>query len=231
MTRRMSWIALGCALGLLADAACLRAQAGAVEGTVILDEGPARRTASRYPSGGAAARSMQPVPVVVFLELDPAAAADGGAGVAAVGARATAPAAVDVLQLDTAFSPSALVVRSGTVVRFPNADPFYHNVFSYSSNARFDLGRYPEGESREVRLDRPGVVRVFCEIHEFMRAVIVVTDHPFHAVVSDDGAFRIEGVPPGEHVLVGYHPDVGRREARVTVNPGGSTRVLVEFHD
>jgi plastocyanin len=142
-----------------------------------------------------------------------------------VSASAAAPSPVDLVQRDTVFAPSTIAVRSGTVVRFPNADPFFHNVFSYASNARFDLGRYPEGDSRDVRLDRPGIVRVFCEVHEFMRAVILVTDDPYHAVVGEDGAFRMTGVPPGRHTLVAYHPDTGRLEHAVSVVAEETVRV------
>jgi len=71
--------------------------------------------------------------------------------------------------------PAAMVVPVGTTVRFPNQDTFFHNVFSYSGPARFDLGRYPRGESKDVRFDEAGIVKVYCEVHEFMRAVVVVT--------------------------------------------------------
>jgi hypothetical protein len=124
--------------------------------------------------------------------------------------------------------PAALAVRTGTVVRFPNADPYYHNVFSYSG-PRFDLGRYAPGESREVVLDEPGIVRTYCEIHEFMRAVVVVTDHGFHAVVGDDGRFSITGVPPGSYTLRSYHPDLGTTETPVTVQGGATATVTLEL--
>ena len=191
--------------------------AGVVEGTLVNGLGPAKKTASRYPSGATALRGLQPVAAVVYLTGDGLAAPPAG-GAAAV---------LDVVQRDTAFAPSSIAIRAGTVVRFPNADPFFHNVFSYASNARFDLGRYPEGESREVTFRERGIARVFCEVHEFMRAVVVVTDHPFHAVVADDGSFRIEGIPPGEHTLVAHHPDVG--SVRWTVVVRGGERVRVEL--
>jgi plastocyanin len=148
---------------------------------------------------------MHAVPAVVYLE----------------GALPRAPSAdtATMTQEGGRFLPGALAVRSGTVVRFPNADPFFHNVFSYSG-PRFDLGRYPPGESREVLFDRPGIVRTFCEIHEFMRAVVLVTDHGFHAVVDDDGRFRITGVPPGRYTLRAYHPDFGSAEVPISIAPG-----------
>ena len=72
-----------------------------------------------------------------------------------------------------------LAITAGTVVDFPNSDRFYHNVFSLSKAARFDLGRYAVGKSKSVRFNQPGIVRVFCEIHSHMNAFILVFGHPF----------------------------------------------------
>jgi hypothetical protein len=96
-------------------------------------------------------------------------------------------------QRDTTFVPSVVAVRAGGTVDFPNGDPFFHNVFSYSSAQRFDLGRYPQGESKSVTFDEPGIVELFCEVHEFMRGAVVVTENPFHAVVAEDGRFPTIG--------------------------------------
>ena len=70
---------------------------------------------------------------------------------------------------------------------------------------------------------------VFCEVHDFMRAVIVVTDHPFHAVVGEDGAFRMDGVPPGEYRLVAYQPDLGLAEEPVVVEEGETARLRLDL--
>ncbi|MEX2048860.1 MAG: carboxypeptidase regulatory-like domain-containing protein [Gemmatimonadota bacterium] len=226
MTHRPTRVLLLLAVALCHPIGPLAAQGATIEGSVSLAEGPARRTASRYPTGASAAHPMQSVRAAVFLEIGDRAvaeAADGSANGSSAGA--AAPSLVDLVQRDTVFAPSTIAVRAGTVVRFPNADPFFHNVFSYASSVRFDLGRYPEGDSREVRLDRPGIVRVFCEVHEFMRAVILVTDDPYHAVVGDDGTFRMTGVPPGRHTLVAYHPDTGRVERPVSVVGAETVRI------
>jgi plastocyanin len=168
-----------------------------------------RRQASRYPGAGASSAQLQNVPVVVWLE---------GALLAA------SPAdTVSIGQLDKQFVPGGLAIRTGTVVRFPNDDPFYHNVFSYSG-PRFDLGRYAPGTSREVRLDEAGLVEIYCEIHQFMRAVVVVTDHGFGAVAAPDGTFRLTDVPPGSYTLKAYHPDHGTTETPLVVTAGATTR-------
>jgi hypothetical protein len=130
-----------------------------------------------------------------------------------------------MMQHDTAFVPAALVIPVGTTVSFPNTDPFFHNVFSYSRTERFDLGRYPKGVTKSVTFDKPGIVKVYCEVHHFMRAVIVVTENPFHAVVGADGSFRIDGVPAGRYTLVIWHPDLGTVEKSVVVPEGGVVHV------
>jgi len=221
MIRRIS-LPLGLMACVLSTPCGARGQdVAVVEGTLVAGPGPARKTASRYLAGITVPRDMQPVASVVYLV---------GDGLAAPSAD-RAETVVDVMQRDTAFMPSAITIRTGTVVRFPNADPFFHNVFSYARNARFDLGRYPEGESREVAFHQAGIARVFCEVHEFMRAVVLVTDHPFHAVVAHDGSFRIEGVPPGDHTLIAYHPDGGSIERTVVVRGGERVRVDLDLAD
>jgi len=203
-------------LALVAGARpALAQQPGSIVGSLALEDGPAKKWASRYPGSGPPTSAMHSVSAVVYLEGD--LPSSGGPG---------APASIE--QTGGRFVPGALAVRTGTTVRFPNADPHHHNVYSYSG-PRFDLGRYAPGESREVVLDEPGIVRVFCEIHEFMRAVVLVTDHGFHAVVAEDGTFRIEGVPPGSYTLKAYHPDLGTSEVEVTVSSVAPTRVVLEW--
>src|SRR5437899_7615905 len=81
-------------------------------------------------------------------------------------------------QEDLSFAPHVLPVLKGSTVESPNEDPIFHNVFSLSKAASFDLGRYPRGASKSVRFDEPGIVKVFCHIHSDMSAVIVVLDNP-----------------------------------------------------
>ncbi len=100
------------------------------------------------------------------------------------------------------FVPYVLAITVGTSVVFSNSDSTYHNVFSLSKPRRFDLGRYPRGESRSVRFDEPGVVRVFCEIHSHMNAFILVFAHRYFATTDAEGRYRIDEVPPGAYTLV-----------------------------
>jgi plastocyanin len=216
MTRPPLVLALLLAATLAATLAAppaVHAQAvGRIEGRVQLRERPARRTPNRYPGGaGGAARPVQTVPTVVYLE-------GAIAGPAA-------PRTATMAQRDTAFAPGAVVIPVGGSVVFPNEDPFFHNVFSYSTAERFDLGRYPRGESKTVEFDQPGVVKVYCEVHESMRAAVVVSENPFHTVVAADGTFTLTGVPAGVHQLVVWHVDLGEARAEVRVTAGATARV------
>jgi plastocyanin len=99
------------------------------------------------------------------------------------------------------FEPHLLVVQVGSVVDFPNRDPFFHNVFSLFDGKRFDLGLYEAGTTRHVRFDRPGVCYIFCNIHPEMSAVVIVLATPYYAVASGGGAINIPGVPAGRYQL------------------------------
>jgi plastocyanin len=102
-------------------------------------------------------------------------------------------------QRDLTFHPQVLPILVGTTVDFPNRDNLFHNVFSYSSPREFDLGRYPTGDSRSVRFDKAGVVRVYCDIHSHMNATILVLENPYFAVPDESGAFVIKNVPSGSY--------------------------------
>jgi plastocyanin len=120
---------------------------------------------------------------------------------------ATAPdglpsAHVSMLQRDEQFEPHILPVFRGSSVEFPNGDDVFHNVFSFSKAERFDLGRYPKGESKSVTFEKKGLVDVRCEVHDHMRSYIHVFDHPYFAVAAEDGTYAIPKVPPGKYTLV-----------------------------
>ena len=188
---------------------------GTIEGSVTLP--PAVKTADRYVSTSGEPRDIQAVPAVVYIE-------------GAVPSQRTArpSAAVRLTQKGEAFSPSLLTVPAGTPVAFPNGDPFFHNVFSYSRAKRFDLGRYRQGESKTVVFDRPGYVKVMCEVHKWMRASILVVENPYYAIVPESGRFRIANVPPGRYRVAIEHFD-RRQQVEVDVPQGGSATISVKL--
>ncbi len=110
-----------------------------------------------------------------------------------------------LVQKNKSFEPHLLVVRAGSVVEFPNRDPFFHNVFSLFEGKRFDLGLYEAGASKKVRFDRPGISYIFCNIHPEMSAVVVALDTPYYAISSKDGSIVIDNVPAGHYALQVWH--------------------------
>lgn len=120
----------------------------------------------------------------------------------------TAPVGRSVPQLvqkNKMFSPHVLVVQAGSMVQFPNEDPFFHNVFSLFAGKRFDLGLYEAGSSRAVRFDHPGASFLFCNIHPEMTAVIVVVPTPYYGLSDAAGRVNIAAVPDGRYQLKVWH--------------------------
>jgi plastocyanin len=132
-------------------------------------------------------------------------------------------------QRDGAFEPHVLAIPVGTTVEFPNADTIYHNVFSLSKAATFDLGRYPRGVSRSVTFERPGVVKVFCHIHADMSAVVLVLPNRHYAHPDASGRFRIDGVPPGTYTVVGWHERARRVTATVRIESGATAGIHLDI--
>jgi plastocyanin len=117
----------------------------------------------------------------------------------------SAPVIID--QRNISFSPHVLVVRVGTSVEFPNNDHVFHNVFSFKDGKKFDLGMYPSGvKGKLVVFDRPGLSRIFCNIHPNMAAYVVAVDTPYYALSNSHGVFAVTGVPPGTYTYHAWRP-------------------------
>jgi plastocyanin len=119
-----------------------------------------------------------------------------------------------LVQKNKSFDPHIIVVSAGSMVEFPNHDPFFHNVFSLFEGKRFDLGLYEAGTSRMVRFDRPGISYIFCNIHPEMSAVVITMATPLYAIASADGQLTLTGVPYGRHMLHIWSEGIGPENAQ-----------------
>jgi plastocyanin len=136
-----------------------------------------------------------------------------------------APAKAVIHQKNQTFRPDLLVVPKNSTVDFPNDDKIFHNVFSLSRAARFDLGLYKSGTTRSVQVRRAGVVDIYCNIHPNMVSQIKVVDTPYHAVTGADGRFRITGIPPGTYPVTAWVPYGEEWRGQVIIEPGKTARL------
>ncbi len=155
--------------------------------------------------------------------------ARGGVVVAVLGVRGARPKPMtaEMKQEDKQFAPQVLVVTKGSTVSFPNEDKIFHNVFSLSPTARFDLGLYKAGTAKSVEMKRAGEVDVYCNIHPEMVAKIKVLDSPYYAVTEPDGAFTIAGLPPGTYAVEAWHAHGDAWKGQVTIADGEATKLDV----
>ena len=169
--------------------------------------------------------------VVELLEKGQAIPGAGGAVIAYEpdgGAARPEPRAAEIATQEKRFLPRVLVIPTRSSVAFPNHDPIFHNVFSVSPGNRFDLGRYREGEIRSTRFDRPGLVRVYCNVHQQMVAYVMVVETPFHAIADVEGRFRLEGIPAGRGTIVVWHERSGSVRIPVDVPVAEPLRIRLD---
>jgi plastocyanin len=158
---------------------------------------------------------------VVYFESDPA-----------LDDLPTNPAPATVAQKNKAFVPNFAVVSVGTLIEFPNWDHISHNVFSRSAAApAFDLDRYPYGRSKSRVFTKVGVVQLFCNIHPWMRAIVVVTPNRFFTRVGSDGQFKIDGIPPGRYQLTVWQERCASQHAVVDISVGGNASVSLQLSE
>lgn len=189
-------------------------ETGAVSGTVRLSA-PARRlnTTGAYPSRRVSFTPQRAASelenVVVFVRRSRP--------------EAPAPSHAEIRQLNEEFAPHLVAVTVGSTVEFPNDDLVFHNVFSLSSAATFDLGRYPQRTSKTRTFNKPGIVKVFCHLHSHMSAIVRVFDHSYFALPGQGGQFKIDGLEPGRHEVVAWHERVGEAKTTLVVAAGETT--------
>jgi plastocyanin len=123
------------------------------------------------------------------------------------------------------FAPQVLVVRTGTVVDFPNDDRVFHNVFSFRDGKKFDLGIYPVGATKQVTFSEPGVSRLFCNIHPNMAGYVVAVDSPWFATSDNEGRFAIADVDAGSYTWKAWRASGPIISGSIAVRPGAVLEV------
>jgi plastocyanin len=203
------------------------AEAGDIRGTVVIEKRLTHRTVTA--SAGAYQRG-------VAVELGPPPAADPLAfershvaiyldGPPSTPFNSTNQIAASIAQTHREFEPNFVVIPAGSTISFPNFDPIFHNVFSLSKPKSFDLGNYPQGETRMVTFAKPGIVFVNCRLHPNMAASIVVSPTRWVARADSEGRFDLSSVPPGEYTVVAWHKNAGFFRQRATVSEGQAAEV------
>jgi plastocyanin len=148
----------------------------------------------------------------------------------------TAPKHVQMVQKNRHFNPHVLAISVGSTVDFPNRDPYFHNAFSNFSGDIFDIGLYAPGTSRGKVFTKPGIVRVFCNIHPTMSAIIAVMPNPWYALTEPSGKFNIGDVPPGDYQLRIFYEralpeNLSFLEHRIAVPAAGLTLPLISISE
>lgn len=139
------------------------------------------------------------------------------------------PPHAKLAQKDQSFVPRVVALPLGGSVDFPNLDPIYHNVFSVSPMRRFDLGKYPKGQSRTVRFAKAGLVNVYCDIHSDMAAFIFVLPNRVFARPRQDGSWELPDVPQGRYTLCWWHPDFAGGRQVIEIGPNGAAAADLSF--
>jgi plastocyanin len=143
---------------------------------------------------------------------------------------------VEMKQKDKEFQPHVVAIPTGGSVEFPNLDLIFHNAFSNFSGQPFDIGLYPPRTSKVVVFRHPGIVRVFCNIHSTMSAIIAVVNSPWYAVTSASGKYSIAGVPAGDYQLHLFHEraledNLRFLERRISVPEDGLAMPLISISE
>jgi plastocyanin len=187
LLRSVPWLAALCVVACASASPVARQATAAVTADVSVE----KPVPAGHQRGAAANRADESQVVVWLTPLDAPVPKDPPEGTKTP----------ELLQRNKSFEPHVIVVQVGSLIRFPNKDPFFHNIFSMYDGKRFDLGLYEAGTSRSVRFDRPGVSFLFCNIHAEMSAVVIVVDTPYFAMSDRAGHLAIAEVPNGRYQM------------------------------
>jgi plastocyanin len=184
-------------------------------GTAAFAAAMASSAAARTVSGQVLGQDGKPVANAVVFVQEPAAMQPAAASQSAI-----------MDQFNKTFVPEMLPVAVGTQVRFPNRDQIRHHVYSFSRPKRFELPLYKGEDAAPVLFDKPGVVKIGCNIHDWMSAIILVLPNDRYAVTKEDGTFSLPGLDSGNYTITAWHAqsrdkteDIAQRVAIVDHDP------------
>ncbi len=191
---------------------------GGVSGVVELDsQRPPAVSAGYKPLTVKPIQSEDRTPAIVWVER-----------VGMVYPRTRAGEHIRIVQRGYQFRPAVIAVQTGARAEFPNMDDEFHNVLSYTKICEFDLGRFAKGTpSAQVSFTKPGLVKVYCEIHQHMRCRIMVLDTPWFTLTDEQGRFSIKGIPPGEYQIKAMLPSEKTVKHTITIRDGQTTPVQI----
>lgn len=141
-----------------------------------------------------------------------------------------APEPVTMVTRRKQFVPRVLAVTAGSAVRFPNEDPILHNAFSTSAENAFDTGQYGRGDGKLQVFDKPGLVRVYCNVHHSMFGFVLVLDTPFHTRADALGRFKLSGLPAGEGELVVFHDRGAPLKQAITIGKDATVDLKLDLN-
>jgi plastocyanin len=221
-----------CAAGVWAETATVRGRVEvAADAAQDSTQDANRKDGKTTKAKRADAKSKHAIPAtVVWLTPAP------GSGVVLEPPKADEGGNLRLVQRNKTFEPRILVVPAGSMVEFPNRDPFFHNVFSLFEGKRFDLGLYEAGTTRMVRFDRPGISYIFCNIHPEMSAVIITVATPLYAIASDEGQVNIAGVPYGRYLMHTWTEGMGPENVKpmtreITIGDGATSLGVIRVSE
>ncbi len=219
---RRAWLLVAVILGVPVGAAADGVISGTLE--IPLIQSPTRPVTNPYPGRSNQLRKPDPLTrgemrdAVVYADLSAAFASQF---------ESTPPERLRMYQHGQAFAPRVLAVPVGATVEFPNDDPVLHEIMCLSKVGRFDFGRRGRGEFPSVAFQKPGIARVFCDIHPGSDGYILVLPHQILAHPDENGKFQLPPLPPGEYTIRAWHPDFDEvSEVVVVPRQGGATTSL-----
>ncbi len=125
-----------------------------------------------------------------------------------------------ITQRAKTFSPNMIAVTKGTTVKFVNEDEHYHNVYSLTRKARFNIGRRPTGNVYGQKINKVGVIKLGCDIHDDMSATIWSLDTPYFTKINEDGTYKIDNLPDGAYEIRIFHPSLIKFSEEIKVEGG-----------